>query len=240
MGYAWDPVIQNVTEIAAAHVNQINTNFNSLYTDLELSSYSWAFSPVSVGDQIDFEEWNEFRVAADYADDQNYCRSHDASYNGGDDATARGTVLSGENTGYDAIDDTGVDATYNASVLADEKSGYDATYDSVVDTDEKTIVQNSVDSEVLATNYVNYNNDEHTSVLSSEKSGYDATYNASVDGAADASALSGEKTGYDVSYDAGVDGNYDGSIDSSDYYSYVTTNNSPAHNSYRLNVYFTF
>jgi len=138
MGFSWTEIVQYETEIAAAHINQVKTNVDSVYADLELPAYNWAYLPVGVGDEIQHEDFKEMRDAIDYADNMNYCRSHDVSYMGADDAVARGTVYTSQKSGYDSGYKAGVDGNYDSGIKSGYNSGYNSgdqnTYRSSVNT----------------------------------------------------------------------------------------------------------
>lgn len=124
MGFSWTPITQYITEIAAAHQNEIKENIDIVYSDLDLSQYGWEYLPVNVDDEMLHEHFQEMRDAIDYADDMNYCRSHDTGYNADDDAIARGVVYTAQNSGYDSGYKAGVDGSY--------QSGVDGAYRSTV------------------------------------------------------------------------------------------------------------
>ena len=156
MGFSWTNIVQYVTEVKAAHINQVKTNVDSVYTDLELSAYNWLYLPVSVGDEMQHEDFKEMRDAIDYADDMNYCRSHNASYMGTDYTDHRGTVYTGENTGYDSGYLAGVDGNYD--------SGYDSAHKSYA----KASVQSGDNTHHLTddkkSNFPSYNKTHHVGV----------------------------------------------------------------------------
>ena len=143
MGFSWTNIIRHETEVAAAHINQVKTNVDSVYTDLELSAYNWLYLPVGVGDEIQHEDFKEMRDAIDYADNMNYCRSHDVSYMGADDEVARGVVYTAQNSGYDSGYKAGVDGAYRATVYSTQKSGYDSSYNYAVDNDHNSGVDSA-------------------------------------------------------------------------------------------------
>lgn len=132
MGFSWTPITQFVTEIAAAHQNEIKANVDIVYSDLALSQYGWVYLPVSTDEEMLHEHFQEMRDAIDYADDMNYCRSHDTGYNADDKATHRATVYSSEKTGYDSTDDIGVDGAYDSGIQGSYNAGVDEGYDSQV------------------------------------------------------------------------------------------------------------
>lgn len=174
MGFSWTPLVQFVTEIKAAHQNQIKTNIDTVYTDLELSAYGWAYLPVNIGDEILHEHHKEMRDAIDYADDMNYCRAHNTGYDGADDAVDRATVYSGQNTGYDSGYQAGVDEghkysvdnDYHSSYHSGQKSGYDSSYNAGVD----------------SSNYITHKSGFESNVQSGENGSYNLDYNSDVGG----------------------------------------------------------
>lgn len=149
MGFSWTNIIQHETEIAAAHINQVKTNVDSVYTDLELPAYGWAYLPVSVGDEIQHEDFKELRYAIDYADNMNYCRSHNVSYMGADDAVARGTVYTAQNSGYDSGYKAGVDSNYDSGVDGSYQSGVETYHNSGFDSYDRSSVLSGHYSNVL-------------------------------------------------------------------------------------------
>ena len=146
MGYSWTSISKG-DKILTDHWNEIKNNLDDLYSDLQLSSWDWEYFPVSLGSLIKYDHLSELRDATDYADDQNYCRDHNGTYNvtvldgedvsflSGDFGTyynnQHTTYKNDHNTGYDSGDDstyesshyTGDESTYNSGV----KQWYDST-----------------------------------------------------------------------------------------------------------------
>ena len=180
MGFAWTAITQFVTEIDAAHSNQFKTHLDTLYTDLDLPAYDWLYLPVNAGDEIKHAEYQEMRVATDYADDMNFCRAHNTGHDGADDEVADASINGAYNVGVDSgykigVDaanysgdqnsyNAGVDGAYNSVYYSGEKSGHDATYNAGVDSGYRSTVHSGQKTGVDAA----YNSDE--------KSGHDATY----------------------------------------------------------------
>lgn len=150
MGFSWTSITQYVTEVAAAHQNEIKANVDIVYSDLALSQYDWQYLPVNVDEEFLHEDFKEMRDAIDYADDMNYCRSHDTGYNTDDQAVHRATVHSGQKTGHDSTHDVGVDGDYDSGVHSGQKSEYQASYNSGVDEGHDTTVYSDYDDGILS------------------------------------------------------------------------------------------
>lgn len=178
MGFDWTAITQNVTIILAAHQNEIRTNINTVYDDLELDHYAWVYLPVDIGEEIDDADFQEMRDAIDFADEQNTCRNHDVAYDLDDNAIAE--------TGDDGIVHTGADSNYNP--------GYDGTNNPGVDTD--------YDSSVDGTNRVGVDTGHDSTVYSGEDSGVDNGHEASAVGTYD----TGDEFGYCTDHQAGDTG----------------------------------
>ncbi len=173
MGFVWTPITQLVTEVAAAHQNEIKTNVDIVYSDLALPPYGWVYLPAVVDEEIVYEDFKEMRDAIDYADDMNYCRSHDTSYNVDDKATHRATVHSSQKTGHDSTHDVGVDGDYDSGVHSGEKSEYQASYNSGVDSGHDTTVYSDYDDGILSWHEVTVWADHKFTVYSSVNETYD-------------------------------------------------------------------
>jgi len=173
MGFSWTTITQYVTELAAAHQNEIKANVDIVYSDLDLSQYDWEYLPVSVDEENLHEHFKEMRDAVDYADDMNYCRSHDTGYNADDQAVHRATVYSSQKTGYDATHDVGVDGTYDSGVHSGEKSDYQASYNSGVDVGHDTTVYGDYNNGILSWHEATVKGDHKFTVYSSVNETYD-------------------------------------------------------------------
>ena len=132
MGFSWISTGADKT-IKAEHVNEIKANIDSVLADLD-SSFSWSELPVSIGQEMTHDQWQEMRDAVDYADDQNYCHSDNATAKTGDDATAdigydnnlHGTVYSGQDSGYDSDLHSPYDSGVESAIYGDHCPGMDS------------------------------------------------------------------------------------------------------------------
>ena len=164
MGFSWTPI--NVgDEVKAVHINEIKDNIDTIYSDLELSPRDWSELPVSAGDPIRSAELQELRDAIDYADDQNYCRSHDATYYSGDDADDKEGVDGAYHSGYNNGYDPGVDGSYKTGYNSGVQVGVDGAFNSTVDSGD----QAGVDG------------DHYSEVDSGDQTGVDSEYESPVD-----------------------------------------------------------
>jgi len=128
MGYTWTSVSAG-DKILADHWNEIKTNLDSLYSDLDLNTRNWVNFPVSQGSLIKYDHLSELRDATDYADDQNYCRDHDATYNV--------TVNDGEDATYNSGDKGTYNNNANSGVDNDHHSTYKGTVNSTYHSSDK-------------------------------------------------------------------------------------------------------
>lgn len=182
MGFDWTAIIIGTIGYAA-HMNQMKTNIDVVYVDLELDLYAWSEMPVSIGSFLDDADFQELRDAIDFAKDQNTCRNHDADYDLADNATAkvgvdttaytgadsphRATVYSNQDSGYDSTYNYGVDSSYDSSVNGTYNSGVDSGYDSQVYSNEDSGYESSNDETHAGT----HNLFEHTGQNSAYCSG---------------------------------------------------------------------
>lgn len=179
MGFGWTAI--SVGDVLLDDIiDQIQTNVNTVYSDLELSEYSWLELPVDAGDEIDDADFQEIRDAIDYADDQNSCRNHDASYNAADNATAK--------SGDDATAYTGVDNPHNSTVYGSQDNGYDSSYNNGVDA--------AHDSSVQGTNRSGVDTGHDSTVHSGEDSGVDSSHEASAVGTYDTGNYNAQNSTY--------------------------------------------
>jgi len=149
MGFSWTP-IEVGDEILAAHINEVKTNLDSLYDDLQLSHYNFVELPVNVGDEIKRDQFNEMRAATDYADDMNYCRAHKATYHGTVDNDVNTGVDNTDKIGYDSSYDSGYDSALDGTVDGTDDYGYDGSYNSGVDNNEHRTYYSSYKDEYLS------------------------------------------------------------------------------------------
>jgi len=143
MGYSWTSINKG-DKILADHWNEVKTNLDDLYNDLQLSQYSWVNFPVASGQIIKYDHLSELRDATDYADDMNYCREHDASQDI--------TINNDEHTGYYS----GEDSPYYNNEHYTYKNNYHSGYNSGVNSAQDNPYNST------------YNNDEHSTYKSSD------------------------------------------------------------------------
>lgn len=145
--------------VLAAHQNQIKTNVDVVYSDLELTPYNWVYLPVDIGEEIDDADFQEMRDAIDYADTQNYCRSYNLAHVVVDNVTAKTgdnpTVYTGadgnNNPGYDGTNNPGVDTDYDGTYKGTNQIGVDTGHDSIVHSDQDGDIMSSVETGVAGT-----------------------------------------------------------------------------------------
>ncbi|MHA1286999.1 MAG: hypothetical protein ACTSPB_06285 [Candidatus Thorarchaeota archaeon] len=168
MGFEWQESIKPGSGNSQAIMKELKDNIDAVYSDLQLSPFSWtSLADTEKITQIDEDDIKELRDAIDYADDMNYCRSHDATYF----VTYYDDEHSTYRSSYDAGVDTGYNVTYyndeHTSVLSSENSGYDATYNSNV--------LGGHDETVYSTADANYKGTYHSGVDSGDKGYYCST-----------------------------------------------------------------
>ena len=122
MGYSWI-----ATSIGGKTLKtifqEISDNLDLLNVDLELPVYSWVNIPVK-GQKITSLLGVEQRTVTDDGDDQNYCRTHYATYNVSHDSAHDASHLNDHNSSHDDGHDTGEDSTQKTSHLNNHNSGY--------------------------------------------------------------------------------------------------------------------
>ena len=110
MSFTWTTVTQGVTNIAAAHINELRTATNALTTKLGVPAYSWVRLPVSSPAKVMYEDMTELRAGLDNAHNNNVC----ATYCADRDATVNATQCPTNNNNVE----TGNNATNHQNYLA--------------------------------------------------------------------------------------------------------------------------
>ena len=122
MAFTWTPITSLETQAVAGHMNEVQTNINTLTDGLGVSRYTWTQLPViSLTSQIRAPQITELQQAVNYADSQNICVTKNVTQNIG--------ILVSNDVSVDGVRYTGVDNSQNLSVY----SGRDITYNSGVD-----------------------------------------------------------------------------------------------------------
>jgi hypothetical protein len=80
MSFSWRSRSAYANNIENYDANEIRTNVNTIYVDLALAPFSWVHIPPGIGAIVGNTDAQELRTAIDYAKDQNYCRTHYATY----------------------------------------------------------------------------------------------------------------------------------------------------------------
>jgi hypothetical protein len=166
MSFTWTSITSLETKAIAGHMNEVQTNINTLTDGLGVSRYTWAQLPVtSLISQIRAPQITELQQAVNYADSQNICVTKNVTQDIG--------ILASNDVSVDSVRDTGVDNSQNATVY----SGRDITYDSGVDI--------TVDNPRYSTNYPG----RDVAVYSTQCSPADASQWSAADEALDSYAL---------------------------------------------------
>ena len=140
MGFTWTPITANQTKIQHAHYKELKQNIDVVLQDLQ-TSYTWNYwaNPDDLlGQMVRKPHIEELRAAIDYADDQNYCRAHDAAQYDVYDNNVHTAVDSGDYATYNGTADAAVDSTDNTTYYSDEHTGVDSAYDSSVNSTNYT------------------------------------------------------------------------------------------------------
>ena len=136
MGFSWTSILVGDIELDDI-IDEIQTNIETVYSDLLLGAPSWTNLPVNAGDFVKNAQFVEIRNKVDYADDMNYCRQHNAAHDSTFDNDINTGVDSGDNIGYDASYDLSYDSSHDKSEDASAISGYDSIdYGSNYSTDD--------------------------------------------------------------------------------------------------------
>ena len=122
MGFSWTAI--NIgDEITAAVIAEMRTHLNTLYGNLDLDEYSWTIIPVQ-NQIIPATQYTEFKTATDNAEDQNYCRTHNATHDSGYNVTHDTTLYADHDSGHLNDHNTGHNVTHDSSVNSSQYSGY--------------------------------------------------------------------------------------------------------------------
>jgi len=153
MGFSWTSII--VGDITLDDIiDEIQTNVETVYSDLALDPPSWTELPVNVEDLEETADYQDIRTKIDYADDMNYCHSHNTDHDGADNADADASVYTGQNTGYDSGYKAGVDSNYDSDVKSTHNSSVDSAHKGSACGPVNTGVQNDYYGTYWYTHYV--------------------------------------------------------------------------------------
>ena len=156
MAFTWTTI--NVNDIIRAdHINEVKTNLDTLFS-WEGVTWSWQYLPVSAGQMITDEVFQELRNATDYADD-NKCLTDNATH----DATVNSTNDSTVNSTYNGGDDTTNNTTENTSYYTGDNSPHDTTVNGTNNVSENTGYNSAEDSGDNAGDYSGYDSGVNSS-----------------------------------------------------------------------------
>ncbi len=72
MAFSWTSIAAGTLHMKS-HIQEVKTNTNTLYSKLQLPTFSWSYlANVDALTTIESEHYQEMRSAADYAHDMNY------------------------------------------------------------------------------------------------------------------------------------------------------------------------
>jgi len=121
MGFAWT-AISIGDEITAAVIAEMRTHLNTLYGNLDLSEWSWVQS-IPVQDQIiPATQYAEYKDVTDNADDQNYCRTHNATIELSYDVSKDSSLQSAYHLDHDSVKYTSIDSGENTTIYSSNDS----------------------------------------------------------------------------------------------------------------------
>lgn len=112
MSFVWSAITPLVTEAQAAHMNEIQTNVDTLADSFTppLAHYTWVNLPVAVDEEIELIYFTELKNAIDYIALNNFCSLDYAVRN----TTYNGTYYVPDDAGVNAADNGGNQAVVNA------------------------------------------------------------------------------------------------------------------------------
>ena len=142
MAFSWTALDD---PIEVSEYTEIRSNADITADNLSVAHYNWTNVIPSVGDKITASEFIEFQDAADYLDDENYCRTEHANYNSTVDASRDIGYDLNLNTSYDNGDLAGVLVTKNGTYLNDHNSTVQSNYDSSINTNFYAAEHSSVE-----------------------------------------------------------------------------------------------
>ena len=121
MSFTWTPITSLETKAIAGHMNEVQTNINSLSDTLGVARYTWTQLPVtSLTSQIRAPQMTELQLALNYVDSQNVCVVRNITQDIGvlvsNDATADGVKNTGVDNAQKASYYDGRDLSYNVGV----------------------------------------------------------------------------------------------------------------------------
>jgi len=121
MGFSWTAI--NIgDEVTATVITEMRTHLNTLYGDLDLSEWSWVQSLPTQDQIIPATQYTEYKDATDNAEDQNYCRTHNAAIQLTYNVTKDDNLQSAYHLDHDAIEYISVDNDKDVSVNSGNNS----------------------------------------------------------------------------------------------------------------------
>ena len=121
MGFSWTAI--NIgDEITAAVIAEMRTHLNTLYGDLDLSTWSWVQSLPTQDQIIPSTQYEEYKDVTDNADDQNYCRTHNAAIELTYNVSKDSNLQSAYHLDYDATKYVSVDSSKDGTVQGSNNS----------------------------------------------------------------------------------------------------------------------
>ena len=178
MAFTWTGITAGVTEIADAHQDEIRANIDVVLAALDTPAapiaWAWDGALSGVGEDILGADVQELRDAADYLDDQNYCRAECTGNNSVDDISHNTGVLTGNNTSHL----TGENITYLNADDGTWYSSHDVGYDG------------ALNSSILGTQYGTRYGTQYAGNDAAYNIGYDSTLYSSYFATNDSGILS--------------------------------------------------
>jgi hypothetical protein len=129
MAFTWIDVTAGVIA-KATHVNQVQTNTNTLADNLGIPHPSWTELPVSPGDKMKASQIAELQSSLDYIDTNNVCSAENTG------------EFSSDQSSFDSSVDSGKDVTYNNNI----ETNYDGTNRGAFQNDQHVTYYNNVDT----------------------------------------------------------------------------------------------
>jgi len=79
MAFGWTGITEGVTKAVVLHMNEVQTNVNTLSDALGIARYGWAHHPLAATTIAQYVHIIELRDAADYVHDNNSCAMENVS-----------------------------------------------------------------------------------------------------------------------------------------------------------------
>ena len=202
MAYSWIPIIAG-QKISVPEYTELQNNLDDLLTNfLELTDYDWGYTAVQ-NEPIQGELVREIRTAVDYADDMNYCRTHNSS----EKTTYNNALKTDHDAGLCPLEKSSLNTGHLNIHYITDYGIHDTLHYETDDTDHLNAEYSSVLGSHNSINIPGHNSSHHTSKYYSKEVTHNASERSSVNNERNQSANTSD---YSTHLTANDDADYAG------------------------------